>query len=168
MMRKIRLCLLLTVLVICSCGANNVEETVSMYDLREAMLAADPALPDMVSVSDADEDARNLFSYLSDMDYEKVEHYFLSYSAEGKADEIAVITVKNPANAEEAKASLQEHLDSRIKLLKEYEPEEVERLEKGQIFTKKQYAVLIICEDTDKVKKEFNNYVSSSGEKAKE
>lgn len=163
-MRKIRIWFLLAAMMLCSCGADDEKrmETVSMYDLREVMLAADPDLPDMISVSDADDDAQNLFSYLSDLDYEKVEHFLLSYSAEGKADEIAVITVKDPEDVNEAKSSLQDHLDSRIKLLKEYEPKEVHRLEKGRIYTRNQYAVLIVSDNLDNVKTEFDKFLEAS------
>lgn len=169
MARKIKIWFLLAVLAVCACGADEKagQQTVSMYDLREAMLAADPGLPEMISVSDADDAPQELFSYLSEMDYEKVEHFFLSYSSEGKADEIAVIAVKDPADADEAEKSLQEHLKSRMKLLREYEPQEVGRIGKGQIYTRNQYAVLIVSDNSDNIKSEFNKYISDAGGKEK-
>ena len=80
-----------------SCGGEGTSPdapTVSMYDLRTAMLAADPSLPEMLSVSSADESAEDNFLYLSELEYEKVDSYFLAYAKDGSAYEIAVIAVK--------------------------------------------------------------------------
>ena len=92
-----KLLLVLTMLVMCvGCGAKkNTSGSVSMYDLRTAMEAADPDLPEMLNASSAEKDAEDKFSHISDMDYKKVDSYFVSYSSDGhKADEIVVIAVK--------------------------------------------------------------------------
>ena len=86
-----KLLLVLTMLVMCvGCGAKkNTSGSVSMYDLRTAMEAADPDLPEMLNASSTEKDAEDKFSHISDMDYKKVDSYFVSYSSDGhKADEI--------------------------------------------------------------------------------
>ena len=73
-----KLLLVLTMLVMCvGCGAKkNTSGSVSMYDLRTAMEAADPDLPEMLNASSAEKDAEDKFPNISDMDYKKVDSYF--------------------------------------------------------------------------------------------
>ena len=150
----------LTLLSLCGCGGK-AKVTVPMADLKNAMTEAAPSLPEMKSVSDEDADAAKLFSYFSDLDYDKVEHFFLTYSAKGLADEIAVIALKDPADAAAAKASLESHLKSRIQMYTQYQPEQVPRVENAELFIKDQYVVLIICDEAAAVKTAFNRIVSS-------
>jgi len=138
-----KLLLVLTMLVMCvGCGAKkNTSGSVSMYDLRTAMEAADPDLPEMLNASSTEKDAEDKFSNISDMDYKKVDSYFVSYSSDGhKADEIVVIAVKDKADVDEAKESLTKHQQDRYNLLQSYEPKQVSRIQDGLIFTKGQYA----------------------------
>jgi hypothetical protein len=90
------------------------------------------------------------------MDYDKIDDFFVSYAVEGKnADEIVVIAVKDKNDVNIAKQTLEDHRESRRKLFEQYEPEQVKRIEDGIIFTEKQYAVLIICDNRDGVRKAF-------------
>lgn len=145
----------------CSSGGGAAGDTVSMYDLRQAMEAADVSLPEMTSLSTNDENAESLFTdYIADMDYGKIDDFFVSYATEGgKADEIIVIAVRDTNDLDEAKQALTDHQESRRKLLQQYEPEQVRRIEKGLIFTEKQYAVLIICDNQDGVRKAFEDEI---------
>ena len=153
----------LTVLGLCACGQKaDAPQTVSMIDLRTAMEAAAPSLPDMRYVSDADDDPAGLFAHLSDMDYDKVERFFLSYSAAGLADEIAVIAVKDRADAEAAADSLRAHLEDRARLYEQYKPDQLQRVQDGLVFTWKHYAVLIVCDEADAVKDAFDRFVTGS------
>ena len=171
-MRKLLLILCTAALIICS-GCGSGAKTVSMYDLCKTMEAAESSLPDMLYASSADSGSsdddkdktdkntiKQNFENISDMEYGKVDSYFVSYSREGKADEITVIAVKDPKDVQEAKESLERHRQNRIKLLQQYEPREVKRMEDGLIFTKAQYAVLIICDHPDGVRKAFENAVT--------
>lgn len=143
------------------CGKNDKQfkDTVSMYDLRTSMLEACKDFPDMLCVSDEDDKAEDNFSYVSDMEYDKVEHYFLGYSKEGKADEIVVLALNSGDDVDDAKKTLEDHRDSRVKLLEQYEPEETARVKDAMIFTEQQYAVMIISNDNDAVKKAFMDMV---------
>ena len=148
-------------LLLCGCGAGSTTNSsiVSMYDLDQAMEAAESSLPQMLYASSTDGNADEQFQHISDLDYEKVDSYFVSYSKEGKADEIAVIAVKNPADVQEAKESLTAHQNDRHKLLEQYKPEEVVRVDDGLIFTKGQYAVLIISDHNNDIRKAFNDMI---------
>lgn len=165
-MEKIKkgICLVsvLTLLIACAgCGSGkNAQNTVSMYDLRTAMEAADPDLPEMLNASSTEKDAEDNFSNISDMEYKKVDSYFVSYSSDGhKADEIVVIAVKDKADVDEAKESLTKHQQDRYNLLQSYEPKQVSRIQDGLIFTEGQYAVLIITNHNDDVRKAFEDAI---------
>ncbi|MCM1107079.1 MAG: DUF4358 domain-containing protein [Blautia sp.] len=159
MKRYISIVLVLAMLFACGCGAKPANPTVSMYDLRVAMEEADDSLPSMLNASSAEENAKENFSHISEMDYEKVESFFVSYSEEGKADEIAVIAVKDSTDVKEAEESLKEHRTKRYKLLEQYEPEETKRIEDGLVFSSGQYAVLIICDNSSAVKRAFQQVI---------
>lgn len=129
---------------------------VSMYDLRVAMLAAQPDLPEMMSVSSSDENADGLFAYLSDLDYEKAEGFFLSYSADGKtANEIAVVCLKDEADMSALKTSLQAHVQGRVDLYKTYGPEQVEQASAAELVSQGRYMALVMCADRAAVKAAF-------------
>ena len=154
----------LALLIVCAgCGSGkNSSNTVSMYDLRTAMEQADPDLPEMLNASSTEKDAEDKFFHISDMDYKKVDSYFVSYSSDGhKADEIVVIAVKDKADVDEAKESLTKHQQDRYHLLQSYEPKQVSRIQDGLIFTEGQYAVLIITNHNDDVRKAFEDTIKS-------
>ena len=159
MKKIISVMLALVVLLQCGCGGTKTSDTVSMYDLRQTMEAADKSLPEMLNASSADENAADQFAYISDLDYGKVDSFFLSYAKEGTADEIAVVAVKDVNDIYEAKQSLETHRQNRRKLLDQYEPEEVKRIDDGLVFAKDQYAVLIICDDASAVKAAFEKAI---------
>ena len=115
MKKIISVMLALVVLLQCGCGGTKTSDTVSMYDLRQTMEAADKSLPEMLNASSADENAADQFAYISDLDYGKVDSFFLSYAKEGTADEIAVVAVKDENDIDEAKQSLETHSMSRRK-----------------------------------------------------
>lgn len=152
--------LVVIAMITCGCaGGEATAETVSMYDLRVAMEEADESLPSMLNASSAEEDAEENFKHISDMDYEKVDSFFVSYSEDGLADEITVIAVKDAADVKAAKESLKSHRQDRRKLFEQYEPEQVKRIDDGIVFTSGRYAVLIICDDGGAVRAAFEKAV---------
>ena len=141
------------VLLLTACGAN--ETPVDMDALRQSMADAAPSAPEMLCLTDADTDARELFSHWIDMDYNKVEHFFLLYAADGNADEIAVIRLHSTADTAEAQRFLQEHLTGRARLYEQYRPDQLRRVEQAEIFTRGRYAALILCDEQEAVKAAF-------------
>lgn len=162
---KKTICLLLALVLLCAGCARPETPTetepdaapmVSLYDLRRAMLDAQPGLPDMTAVSSSDENAGELFAYLSDLDYEKVEGYFLAYASDGKtANEFAVVCLKDPADLPALEASLKAHVQGRVNLYKSYAPELVQQASEAEIVPEGRYAALIMCEDRAAVKEAF-------------
>ena len=151
-------------LMLSACGSNGsaAVPVVSMYELQKSMLAADSTLPEMSSVNGSAENAEESFAYLSKLPYEKVEAYFLAYSAYGKADEIAVIAVKDTADLTAAKKSLDASVEGRLELYKQYDPTQVSRVEEALVFTEGRYAVLIISDNADAVRTAFSAFIADA------
>lgn len=167
MRRRLSLLLvgLIALLAVCSaCGDRQGEtaQTVDMAALQQALLSADPTLPEMLSITGAVSDAERLFAYVSDLSYGKVEDFLLSYSSEGKADEFAVIAVKDPADVQAAAESLRAHLEQRLTLFRQYTPDEAKRAEKALVFTQDQYAVLLISDGNQAVKNAFEEFLAQA------
>ncbi|MBR6290446.1 MAG: DUF4358 domain-containing protein [Clostridia bacterium] len=157
-MRKMVALTLAAVFVLCFVSCGKKEETepmVSMYDLRVMMLAADETLPEMKSVSSSDEDAESLFGYLSDVDYSKVEGYFLSYAAEGDSYEIAVVAMRDAGDVPAMKESVEKHVAGRIELYRNYKPEQVPRAEEASVTVSGRYVALVMCDRADAVLEAF-------------
>lgn len=109
MRNRIRLLViaLLAVLSLAACGnEGSGTATVNMKQLQQAMLAAAPSLSETASTTGDAADAKETFSYVSDLPYDKVENFLLSYSTTGKADEIAVIAVKDSADVTKDRKSV--------------------------------------------------------------
>ena len=138
---------LLLLLSACGGGAEAEPEV-----LRQAMTDAAPSLPEMLRADDTDENAEELFAHISDMDYGKVSRFFVLYAADGSADEIAAILVKNRADAEDARRSLASHLEDRARLYEQYKPEQLRRIEQAELFVRGRWAVLIVCDGAEAVK----------------
>ncbi len=160
------LCALSVALVLCACAAkeNNpsAKTDVSLFDLKEAMLAA-ADFGDMAYVSSADTDAETYLSTVSDLDYAKVDAFSIAYAKDGKgnADEVIVIRLKDAADTPLALQTLQKHLQTRQSLYATYDPTQSEKVGKGITFSKDNYAVLIVSEDNAAVKAAFEAYIQA-------
>jgi hypothetical protein len=154
----------LTLFAIASCQKAGTpeapEKAVSMYDLRAAMCAADPTLPEMLYASSSDSDPAKLFENISDVDYEKVESFFVAYAADGKAYEIAVVCAKDAADTSEIKTSLLRHVASRAETYRNYMPDQTKKAEDAEVFVSGRYAVLIMCDKKDEVRKAFGDFIN--------
>lgn len=151
------LLLLLLCLSLCACGGD--KETVSMYDLRTAMETAAEDLPEMLSVSSSDENGEASFGYISDIDYDKVDAYFVSYANGPESYEIAVIAVKDAADISDAEASLKLHRQNRVSFYESYAISEVQRAENAIVFSSGRYAVLIMTDNNSAVKAAFEDFI---------
>jgi len=146
------------------CGSKQADTPiVSMYDLCKAMSAATEKLADMRYVSNSDASPEELLENVSNLDYEKVAAFFIDYASNGgdSADEIVVIAVKDSADADAAKDSLEAHRSQRLSQYRVYCPEECEKLESGLVFSEGKYAVLIVAEDASAIKAAFSQFIAT-------
>ncbi len=143
------------VLGLAACGTQDDSSGADPVALGESLTEKAEGLPDMTVVSSETADGADLFQYLSDMDYGKVAGYYMAYASAGSAEEIAVIRLKDSADAAEAKASLERHLENRIGLFRTYDPAQAAMLEKARIAVNGDLAALIICENSDTLETAF-------------
>ena len=158
--KRITLILLLPCLLLAGCGRRSQlqpddAQTIDMAELSRAMLNADSTLPEMKTVSSNTETGKELFTYLSDFDYEKVDAYFLSYAEDGKSYEIAVVALKDSADADALRSSLKKHCRNRVSLYQSYAPDQVPRAEAAELVSSGRYVALIMCDDHEAVKTAF-------------
>ena len=154
------LCIVLSALCMTSCSGGGNSD-VSMYDLSKAMLASSDRFRDMSYVSSEDKDAKRLLKNVSDIDYSKVDKFFISYATNGSknADEIVVIQLKSKKDVSEAKASLEKHLETRKSLYATYMPSQSPKILRGRIIAYNNIVCLIVADDTDSVEKAFYEFV---------
>ena len=170
----LRMALLALLLVValeltgCGGGGTDAAPAVDMGTVQEQMLAAyetaggDNAAT-MDTVTEESDSPEALLATVTDLPLEDVEHFMISYSLDGTADEIVVLCMKDSGKAKEAEESLSAHKDSRAALFRAYGPEEAARIdEEGIVFSQDRYAVLIICDGSDSVKEAFENVLADA------
>uniref|UniRef100_N2A0I3 DUF4358 domain-containing protein n=1 Tax=Eubacterium plexicaudatum ASF492 TaxID=1235802 RepID=N2A0I3_9FIRM len=161
-MKKYISCVLLTAMLtmVSACGtgtSSSSDVTVSMSELQEVMLSADTTLPEMTKISSENEQADLNFSYLSDLSYDLVDSYFYAYAANGTAEEIAVIKLKDKSDASSMMQSIHDHIETRQGTFQEYDPEQAVMTEKAVVTREGNYIALIISSKNGLVQKAFEN-----------
>lgn len=151
------ICAVVCALSLCACG-DEVGQ-ISMYDLQKSMLQADKSLPEMMVTGSWEENAQKAFSYISDMEYNKVSGYFLAYASDGMAYEIAVIQLKDKADAAAAADSLRAHVQDRVRLYETYEPEQTERAENAVVKTDGSFVLLIMSDAPQNAETAFKEFI---------
>lgn len=159
-MKKVRgLIVAILCMVISVTGCQNTEkqqeQTVDLQQLEKDMLAADTTLPKMDICSSEDSDAELNFLMLSEESYDMVEEYFYAYAADGSAQEIAVVRVKDPADVAVMMSSLSDHIDTRTGTMREYAPEQATLTEQAVLTREGSYITLIISEKNGLVQQAF-------------
>lgn len=151
------LCAAALCLGLCACGEKT--QKIDMYELEKSMISVDKTLPEMKVTGSWEENAEKAFSYMSDLEYNKVSGYFLAYSADGSAYEIAVVQLKDKSDASAMEQSLREHVDSRVRTYKTYSPGEVERAQSAVIKTVGDCVLLIMSDAPQNAETAFKEFV---------
>lgn len=125
------LCAVILAFSLCACGEKT--KSIDMQALENSMVSADKSLPEMKVSGSWDENAEKAFSYISDLEYNKIHGFFLAYAADGMAYEIAVVQLKDKSDASAWPTALREHVQSRVQMYKTYEPQQVQRAESAVV-----------------------------------
>lgn len=150
------ICALAMCLSVCACGEKT--QKIDMYELQKSMVSADKSLPEMKISGSWDENAEKAFSYISDMEYNKIHGFFLAYAADGMAYELAVVQLKNKSDAGEMEDSLNEHVQTRVRMYKTYEPEQVQRAENAVVKTVGDCVLLIMSDSPENAETAFKEF----------
>lgn len=150
------LCFTLLAAGLCGCGTKQAPEArADMQELKEAMLSSDDSLPEMKTVEGSQEEGKELFSSLSDVEYDKIQDYFFCYAADGTASEFAVVFVKEQEDVPEVEQSLKAHVESRKLTYQNYAPDQVETAEKAVVFSNGNYVAYVMHETPSYIKAAF-------------
>lgn len=150
------ICALVMAFSLCACG--NKSQSIDMHELQKSMVEADKSLPEMKISGSWDENAEKAFSYISDMEYNKIHGFFLAYAADGMAYELAVVQLKDKSDAGAMEDSLNEHVQTRVRMYKTYEPEQVQRAENAVVKTVGDCVLLIMCDSPENAETAFKEF----------
>lgn len=143
-------------LSLCACGEKT--KSIDMQALENSMVSADKTLPEMKVSGSWDENAEKAFSYISDLEYNKIHGFFLAYAADGMAYEIAVVQLKDKSDASAMADSLREHVRSRVQMYKTYEPQQVQRAESAVVKTDGDCVLLIMSDAPQNAETAFKEF----------
>lgn len=150
------LCAVMLSLSLCACGEKT--NSIDMQALENSMVSADKSLPEMKVSGSWDENAEKAFSYISDLEYNKIHGFFLAYAADGMAYEIAVVQLKDKSDASAMADSLREHVRSRVQMYKTYEPQQVQRAESAVVKTDGDCVLLIMSDAPQNAETAFKEF----------
>lgn len=166
-MRNVKraVCLMLAVMMMISawgCASDSDpaldEPSVDLKLMVQAMMDVDTTLPEMVTRSSEDDDAKDSFFYLSDLDYGKVEEYVYAFADAGTAEEIAVVKLKDKSDAAAMMESLHKHVEARQGTFEEYDPEQVPLTQNAVVIREGRYVTLIVSQKNGLSQKEFQKF----------
>ena len=150
------LCAVMLALSLCACGEKT--KSIDMQALENSMVSADKTLPEMKVSGSWEENAEKAFSYISDLEYNKIHGFFLAYAADGMAYEIAVVQLKDKSDASAMADSLREHVRSRVQMYKTYEPQQVQRAESAVVKTDGDCVPLIMSDAPQNAETAFKEF----------
>lgn len=150
------LCAVMLSLSLCACGEKT--KSIDMQTLENSMVSADKTLPEMKVSGSWEENAEKAFSYISDLEYNKIHGFFLAYAADGMAYEIAVVQLKDKSDASAMADSLREHVRSRVQMYKTYEPQQVQRAESAVVKTDGDCVLLIMSDAPQNAETAFKEF----------
>lgn len=113
-------------------------------------------LPQMTTVDSDSENAKDIFTYLSDIDYESIEDYAFTYSKDGLADEVSVIQLKDEADVSSVEKDLNDRINTRRSTFSTYNEEELKKFDTATVVSKDCYVMIIITSQAVNGKYAFN------------
>lgn len=94
---------------------------------------------------------------LYQIEVEKVENFILyTASSNVKADELAVIKVKDASDTENVKEKIQQRIEAQTIKFKDYRPEEYFLIEKHVLKTKGQFVLFAVSKEVDQIESVFD------------
>lgn len=157
--KSILVLLMIFVIGIVGCG-NNAKKSndIDVDALQKKLMEADTTLPSMKQISSKDKEGELKFTALSDIDYSLVDSYAYAYAKDGTAEEIAVIVLKDEADAAELMESLHKHLENRKGTMQVYAPEQVSMVENAVVTYHGACVTLIVSNKCGVVQQAFDAY----------
>lgn len=144
-------------IIFVSCNKDSTEDfKFSTEDLMKTVTDSITDLPAMTTVNKSSDNASQLFSYLSSIDYDKIHDFTFSYASDNTAEEIAIICVKDSDDVDTIEKDLNKRLESRKATFATYDEGEVAKFKSATVVTKNNYVMLIIGTQAQNGKYSFN------------
>lgn len=148
-------------LSLCACGKEKVAD-VSAKDLIAAtMNSAKPENADTLTGSD-DSAFTNKFWYYYGVEVSKVRDYAIAYSSSAKSDEISVLVAASGTDVKTLTDALETRREMQRQTFELYSPESVEMLKNAEIFSKGDYAVMIVAADPAPIRAKLEELLSDA------
>ncbi|HAG44839.1 MAG TPA: hypothetical protein DCL31_17845, partial [Clostridium sp.] len=110
-----------------------------------------------VNLDEMKEGDNDKLQKLYDIKADEIENFILYVAPTNlKADEVAVIKVKDANDVESVKEKLSKRVEEQGKSFKDYLPDEYFLIEKHVLKTKDNYVLLAISKDADKIESAFD------------
>ncbi|MDE6922062.1 MAG: DUF4358 domain-containing protein [Oscillospiraceae bacterium] len=161
-MRHVKKALLLALALLVCAGCAPDGPDLDPAEVVRAMMAADTTLPEMTERSGGEGGADG-FTYLSGLDYDRVEDYFYACASAGTAEEMAVVKLKDKADAAALMDSLADHLEARQDAFAQYDPEQVPLTESAVLTREGRYVALIVSQKNGLAQQEFQKFFQEGG-----
>lgn len=139
------------------CGKDDSEDTKYTADeLMKTVTASITDLPSMTTINQDSDNAKDIFTYLSTMDYDKIKDFAFNYATDGTAEEIAIVCVKDSDDADTIEEDLNKRLSSRKATFETYNEEELAKFDGATVVSNGNYIMLIIGNQAQNGKFAFN------------
>lgn len=131
-------------------GEGGISEELSAEKVGERIQQA-------VSFQDMKQRDLEKLQKLYQIEAEKVENFILyTASSNVKADELAVIKVKDASDIENVKEKIQQRIEAQTIKFKDYRPEEYFLIEKHVLKTKGQFVLFAVSKEVDQIESVFD------------
>lgn len=136
----------------------------SPAEIIQAVIASQPDLPDLHSLTPEDEDFAAYLEGYYGLSSQLVEDGIICYAGGVEASEMAVLLLRSEDGAAQAREALLEYIDARAAAFTGYVPEQAALAEQGEVATQGRYAALFICPEPEQAQSAFLAYLESGPE----
>jgi hypothetical protein len=157
LLKKINKKFLITVVVgtvvlgaLTGCSGKEEAKNISAVEIGEKIKQA-------VNLDEMKEGDNDKLQKIYDINADEIENFVLYVAPTNlKADELAIIKVKDANDVENVKEKLSKRIEEQGKSFKDYLPDEYFLIEKHVLKTKDNYVLLAISKDADKIESAFD------------
>lgn len=153
-MKKIVSFILAFFMMIIFVSCSNADLNIDVSDASQKILACF----DNTQLSEIDKD--KLLYYLSDIDVDSISDFkYYIESSGGFADEVAVFRMNSSKDVQKIKDAVTKRVQQRKNDFKDYNPQELSKIESNIIITKKNYLFFVISSDSAKCSEVINQVI---------
>lgn len=148
---KIIAAALMTFTFLTACSNSNNTKTISVDDTAKAMVDATTLKAEIVEMSE-----KNVSLLYTKFDSEKIAEYKVyACASKASAEEVALFKAKSANDVDAVKEILNQRVADLITEFKDYNPNEMAKLQSPLITSNGEYIILVIADDTSPAQEAF-------------